>query len=337
MSKELGFSTGLLDHYLRISSHPEYWKEIDEGGKSVSGISKLIERLEKEKKQKETKILNIGDFIGERYKIFNKSSIDMSEINDGTIQTIFTSPPYFDLRVYGIPGLGNEETPEQYIENMSRHLEECYRVLSDRGSFFLNMGDTFFDGCLQSIPHRLLLELIKRKGWILKNTIIWKKRNYKPNPTKRGLTPTYEFVFHLVKTLDYMYNPTLIPTKGFGKKSTRPNDRTDSYYRESDKCVVKEFKNMGDYFDEDILHTCVVTQSKFRGMDDDHPAMFPYELVTPFILQTSNEGDTILDPFLGSGTTLEVGLKLGRKVIGYEINPSYIQSIQKLMELKKVS
>ena len=261
----------------------------------------------------------------------------MSEINDGTIQTIFTSPPYFNLRVYGEPGLGNEHTPDEYIKNLSSHLDECYRVLNENGSFFLNLGDSYVGGCLQSIPHRVVLELITRKGWILKNTIVWKKKNYKPNPTKRGLTPTYEFVFHLVKTLDYVYQPTEIPTKGVGKKSSRPNDRTETYYRESDDIVVNEFKNMGDFLTDDILQTCVVTQSKFRGMDDDHPAMFPNELVTPFILQTSNEGDTILDPFIGSGTTLEVGLELGRKVIGYELNSNYVNSINKRHKLSQAS
>ena len=336
-SKELGISTGLLDHYLNISNHPEYWNEIDQGFKSVSGVSSFIKRQQKKDKQTNTKIINIGNLIDEQYKVFNKSSVDMSEINDGTIQTIFTSPPYFNLRVYGEPGLGNEHTPDEYIKNLSSHLDECYRVLNENGSFFLNLGDSYVGGCLQSIPHRVVLELITRKGWILKNTIVWKKKNYKPNPTKRGLTPTYEFVFHLVKTLDYVYQPTEIPTKGVGKKSSRPNDRTETYYRESDDIVVNEFKNMGDFLTDDILQTCVVTQSKFRGMDDDHPAMFPNELVTPFILQTSNEGDTILDPFIGSGTTLEVGLELGRKVIGYELNSNYVNSINKRHKLSQAS
>ena len=77
-----------------------------------------------------------------------------SELNDGEVQTIFTSPPYWNKRKYSDEkGLGNEKTSEEFVLNLSEHLRDCKRVLNDRGSFFLNLGDTFYNGNLQNVPH----------------------------------------------------------------------------------------------------------------------------------------------------------------------------------------
>ena len=109
----------------------------------------------------------------------------MSELNDGEVQTIFTSPPYWNKRKYSEEeGLGNEKTSEEFVICLSEHLRDCKRVLNDRGSFFLNLGDTFYNGNLQNVPHRVILKL-QEQGWILRNTIIWSKTN--PNPPPQNL------------------------------------------------------------------------------------------------------------------------------------------------------
>ena len=82
---------------------------------------------------------------------------------------------------------------------ISEHLRDCKRVLNDRGSFFLNLGDTFYNGNLQNVPHRVVVK-IQLQGWILRNTIIWAKTNPKPSSSKTNLTPSYEFIFHLIKS-----------------------------------------------------------------------------------------------------------------------------------------
>ena len=117
----------------------------------------------------------------------------MSELKDGEIQTIFTSPPYWNKRLYSEKnGLGNEKTSDEFIDNIVNHLNECWRVLNNKGSFFLNLGDTFHNGNLQNIPHKVIIQL-QDKGWILRNTIIWSKTNPKPSSTKTNLTPSYEW------------------------------------------------------------------------------------------------------------------------------------------------
>jgi DNA modification methylase len=119
---------------------------------------------------------------------------------------------------------GIEPKPHQYIENLSNHLKECFRVLNTKGSFFLNIGDTFLDGDLQNIPHQVVIKL-KEQGWILRNTIIWSKTNPKPSSSKSNLTPSYEFIFHLVKSKDYIYNVTLTELTSKSKPSLPPRHR----------------------------------------------------------------------------------------------------------------
>ena len=101
-----------------------------------------------------------------------------------TVEIIFTSPPYRKKRIYDdeVPVLGNEKSPKEYAENMVSHL-----------------GDTFFSKNLQNIPHRVTVGL-QDEGWVLQNTIIWKKTNLKPVSSKDNLSPSCEFIFHLVKT-----------------------------------------------------------------------------------------------------------------------------------------
>ena len=123
-----------------------------------------------------------------QYDVYFGNASKMDELKDGEVQTIFTSPPYWNKRKYSEEeGLGNEKTSEEFVVNLSGHLKDCKRVLNERGSFFLNLGDTFYNGNLQNVPHRVILKL-QDQGWILRNTIIWSKTNPKPSSSKSNLT-----------------------------------------------------------------------------------------------------------------------------------------------------
>jgi site-specific DNA-methyltransferase (adenine-specific) len=246
----------------------------------------------------------------------------MSELEDGEVQTIFTSPPYWNKRTYTEGGgLGNEKTPAEYVNKLVSHLGDCKRVLSKSGSFYLNLGDTYKNGDLQNIPHRVLLELKDKYGWIQRNTIIWKKSNYMPSSSKVNLTPTYEYIYHLVKSKDYYYHPT--PTKS---KSTKPdtilNKSKDGKYdhKSVSPYIPNELKNLGDYWSEDVVETAVANQSLDLPNNKIHIARFSEKIVLLPILQTSKEGDLVLDPFMGSGTTGRVCDIIKRNFVGYDIN-----------------
>ena len=161
---------------------------------------------------------------------------------------------------------------------------------------------------------------LKEQGWLLRNTIIWSKTNPKPSSSKSNLTPSYEFIFHLVKSKDYIYNPTLTEITSKSKPSLPPRHRNTKSSKSSS--ISPYFpntngKNMGDFWNEEIVRTSVANQK--LEIEGEHPAPFPKDIIILPILQTSNEGDLILDPFMGSGTTGRVCDELGRKFVGYDL------------------
>ena len=210
VSKELGISSSQLRRLVFIHKNkPEYIELLDKGILTVNQSYLQIQREIKERESKKPTSSKSESLVKSNWRFYQKSSDDMCELNDGEVQTIFTSPPYWNKRTYSEEkGLGNEKTSEEFVVNLSEHLRDCKRVLKDRGSFFLNLGDTFYNGNLQNVPHRVILKL-QEQGWILRNTIIWSKTNPKPSSSKSNLTPSYEFIFHLVKTMEYDYYPTL--------------------------------------------------------------------------------------------------------------------------------
>jgi len=322
ISKEIGISSGQLQKLVYINKHqPDHIELLDKGILTVNQSYLQIQREIKERDSKKTKTSTKSNSENtSTWRFYQKSSHDMSELKDGEVQTIFTSPPYWNKRKYSEEeGLGNEKTSEEFVINLSEHLRDCKRVLNDRGSFFLNLGDTFYNGNLQNVPHRVILKL-QEQGWILRNTIIWSKTNPKPSSSKSNLTPSYEFIFHLTKSMEYDYYPTLTKLSDKTKPSLPPRHRSvrgEYSYSISPYLPNIKGKNMGDYWNEDIVRTSVANQK--LNIEGEHPAPFPEEIITLPILQTSKEFELVLDPFMGSGTTGRVCDKLGRSFVGYDL------------------
>ena len=173
---------------------------------------------------------------------------------------------------------------------------------------------------MQNVPHRVINRL-KSDGWVLRNTIIWSKTNPKPSSSKSNLTPSYEFIFHLVKSKDYLYNRTPTKLNSDSKISLPPRHRkSDGTYSStiSPYLPKSEGKNMGDYWNEEIVRTAVANQN--LGIDGEHLAPFPKQIITLPILQTSEIGDLVLDPFCGSGNVGRVCDVLERNFVGYDLN-----------------
>lgn len=324
IAKELGLSSGQLQKLLYIEKNePSHIELIDRGIMTVNQSYVQVTRKIKERSSKEKKnesVLGRSPSKTSSWKTYIKSSDYMVEVGDESIQTIFTSPPYWNKRNYGLKeGLGSEKTPEEFISRLLNHLDDCKRVLSPRGSFFLNMGDTFYNSDLQNIPHRVAIGL-QQRGWILRNTIIWSKTNPKPSASKSNLTPSYEFIFHLTKGVEYDYYPTLSKMSEKTRASLPPRHRgLKSAYSLSISPYIpsQDGKNMGDFWNEEIVRTAVANQKRIS--DKEHPAPFPEQIVLLPILQTSKEGQTILDPFMGRGTVGKVCDYLSRNFIGYDI------------------
>ena len=320
ISSQIGVSSSSLGKLLFIRKHnSEHLKMIDKGVLTINQSYVQTQREVNENSSRE-KRNRVGVEL-HKWRFYQKSSDNMDELRDGEVQTIFTSPPYWNKRLYSDEGgLGNEKTSEEFVVNLSNHFKDCKRVLSDKGSFFLNLGDTFLNGDLQNVPHRVI-DRLKSDGWILRNTIIWSKTNPKPSSSKSNLTPSYEFIFHLVKSKEYLYNRTPTKLNSDSKISLPPRHRkSDGTYSStiSPYLPKSEGKNMGDYWNEEIVRTAVANQN--LDIDGEHLAPFPKQIITLPILQTSEIGDLVLDPFCGSGNVGRVCDVLERNFVGYDLN-----------------
>jgi len=134
------------------------------------------------------------------------ASADAIPIPDESVDLIVTSPPYWNKRDYGFEGqIGQEKTPEGYIERMSDCLREWRRVLKKTGSLFLNVGDSYYGKTLLNVPG-MLEEAAKDAGWLCRNRIIWAKPTGMPEPAKDRLACRYEYIIHLTKSKIYFYD-----------------------------------------------------------------------------------------------------------------------------------
>lgn len=269
----------------------------------------------------------------------------IKELPDCCCSTCVTSPPYFGLRDYGADGqIGLEETPDQYIERLVAIFREVRRVLKDDGTLWLNIGDSYADKAagaakrkdLNGIPW-LLAFALRSDGWYLRADIIWHKPNTMPESAKDRPTRAHEYIFLLSKSPDYFYNAEAIkePAAGF-PGSENPNARrrgntktfrggnayTHNQAAENSASVERESHGLvpNETGKRNRRTVWTIATRPYKGA---HFATFPEELVRPCILAGSRPGDTILDPFCGSGTTGAVAIQESRDFIGIEINPEY--------------
>lgn len=266
-----------------------------------------------------------------------------SSIPSEAANCIVTSPPYFGQRAYADTKeteqleFGREDDPNEYVRKLISLFSELYRILSTKGSLWLNLGDTYRDEQLLGIPWRVALGL-QEQGWILRSEIIWNKPNAMPSSVRNRPTLSHEHIFLFVKTKDYFYNADAIrephvtfsensKMKGgrghFGKRDGTPENGKNKgnpnlHNGRWDQAFHPLGRNKRTVWD--------ISLGKFR---DTHFAVFPEELVKICILASTLEGDLVFDPFLGSGTTAVVARKLGRHFLGIELVPRYVEMAMK--------
>ena len=275
-------------------------------------------------------------------KILNGNCLELcNQIPDNFVQTIVTSPPYFGLRKYGTSDyeIGRESTIDDYIDHLVMVFHRLRPKLKDGGSLWLNLGDSYINKELQGIPWRVALAL-KDNGWILRNDVIWHKPNAMPSSVKDRLTVDHEYLFFFTKSKSYYYNSDAIrePHVTFSSNSKMRGGR--KHFQEG--VTPEKGKNAGNA----NLHTgdwshafnpkgrnkrtvWSIPLSKFR---DVHFAVFPKKLIEPCILATSQKGDLVLDPFIGSGTTAIVALEHERNFLGFELVNEYVEMTNNRIE-----
>jgi len=243
---------------------------------------------------------------------------------DASVQTCVTSPPYWRLRDYGVVGqLGLEANPDAYVSALVDVFREVRRVLKDDATLWLNIGDSFSNKQLQGLPWRVAFAL-QSDGWYLRADIIWAKPNPMPESVTDRPTKAHEYLFLLTKSPRYYYDWKAItePVSGtaHGRGSgVNPKAALNAPGAKQNASFSAATAGLVDERNKRSVWT-VATQP----YPEAHFATFPEALIAPCIFAGSRAGDTVLDPFVGSGTTGAVSVRAGRHFVGCELSAEYV-------------
>ena len=282
----------------------------------------------------------------------------IDEIEEKSVQAIVTSPPYWGLRDYKVAGqLGDELVPEDFVVNLTTLFNKTKRVLKDDGTLWLNIGDTYFGAKgghweggnsitndatgdnyrmhrkappkhprlktkdLTGIPWMLAFSM-QKDGWYLRQDIIWHKPNPMPEAVKDRCVKSHEHIFLLSLKPKYYFDYEAIQEKAVyvgDNRGARNDSRRDIPLAASMAATsqpTQEYRNKRDVWSINTAQS-----------GEAHFAVFPEKIPELCIKAGTKEGDVVLDPFMGSGTTANVAKRLSRKWIGIELNADYARFI----------
>ena len=281
------------------------------------------------------------------------------------VQMCVTSPPYYGLRNYGNEDnqIGQEDTPEQFIDNLVSVFRSVRDVLADDGTLWVNIGDSYYNyrpgkgqalvkqsvsKTKQDLPDKCArrgnkLEGLKEKdligipwmlafalradGWYLRQDIIWHKPNPMPESVRDRCTKSHEHIFLLSKNKKYYYDNEAI--KEPVKQDWGTRNRDAGKYHNPGTGLQPHSGLTKSYERKNKRDVWSITNKPYKGA---HFACFPPDLIEPCILAGSRKGDVILDPFMGSGTTAMVAKQHDRSYIGCELHEDYGSLIQKRLK-----
>jgi DNA modification methylase len=254
-------------------------------------------------------------------KIIIGDSRKMIEIKDETIDLIITSPPYWHIKDYGKIGqIGYGQTLHEYLKDLYMVWKECFRILKPGRRLCVNIGDQFarsvIYGKYKIIPlHAEVISQCEKIGFDYMGAIIWQKKTTMNTTGGAVVMGSYPYPPNGMIEIDYEF---ILVFKKPGTIEEVPKE-----IKEISKLTKEEWK---EYF---------TGHWRFGGEKQiNHEAMFPEELPKRLIKMYSFVGDTVLDPFVGSGTTVKVALELKRNAIGYEINEDFLEIIKEKIGIK---
>lgn len=252
----------------------------------------------------------------------------LKNLEDNSIDLIFTSPPYADQRKTTYGGI----SADKYVEWFLPISSELLRVLNPKGTFVLNIKEKVSNG----ERHTYVMEMIiamRKQGWLWTEEFIWHKKNSFPGKWPNRFRDSWERLLQFNKAKDFnMYQDEVrVPIGDWAKDRLKNLSDTDKK-RDNAKNGSGFGKNVSNWVGKELVYPTNVLHLATECQNKNHSAAFPNELPEWFMKLFTKEGDRVLDPFAGSGTTLFVAQKMQRHSIGIEILPEYYEMILKQKE-----
>ena len=244
---------------------------------------------------------------------------ELKKIESNSIDLIFTSPPYADSRNNTYGGI----SPDKYVEWFLPISEELFRVIKPTGTFVLNIKEKVVRGERHTYVIELILEM-RKQGWLWTEEFIWHKKNSYPGKWPNRFRDSWERLIQFNKDRHFhMYqDEVMVPMGEWADRRLKNLSETDKV-RDPSKVGSGFGKRIANWigrekaYPSNVLHLATETKNK------NHSAVFPEALPEWFIKLFTKKGDWVLDPFMGSGTTVIVSQRMMRNAVGIEILPEY--------------
>jgi DNA modification methylase len=248
----------------------------------------------------------------EGQQVFFRSSEDLSDLPAETVDLVVTSPPYWNLKDYGHGSQIGGESYEEYLERMNAVWSSCYRLAKPSAVMAINIGNRRHKKHFYPIAFDIAERM---KGWVLWDIVIWYIPNALPQPNH-----------YIERLFDNKFEFLLIFTKDGATDYKMHKPRVPQKYADADPRSHK--KNPNGRCLGNVIRIPAYRPPNVKELGY-HQAAFPEELVALLLETYTDPGDVVLDPFLGSGTTLKVSKAMGRMGLGVEINADYIELIRR--------
>ncbi|HHU33751.1 MAG TPA: site-specific DNA-methyltransferase [Bacteroidetes bacterium] len=247
---------------------------------------------------------------------------------DNSVDLIVTSPPYADQRKSTYGGIH----PDKYVEWFLPISKQLLRVLKPTGTFILNIKEKVVEGERSTYVIELILAM-RKQGWLWTEEFIWHKKNSYPGKWPNRFRDSWERLLQFNKNKKFnMYQEEVMVPMGDWTKNRLKNLSETDKTRDNSKVGSGFGKNISNWLDRDKAYPTNVLHLATECNNKNHSAAFPDELPEWFIKLFTQENDTVLDPFMGSGTTLIVANRMKRNSIGIDVVPEYCEMVRKQLQ-----
>jgi DNA modification methylase len=311
-----------------------FTQKIIKGEISVADANKLIQKkywLDNEFKY--------SFKIPEKANSYNLNCVDISKMDEhkNSVDLLFTSPPYFILRKYENDDpnqLGHEDTKEEYCTNVAKILNELIPTLKETANVIINIGETYDDGIGYGIPQLLKESIEKNTSLIYKDTLVWSKPNPKPvnENIKRPINNVEYLLWFVVNPKKAKYNMLTFPVKGKGTKISHGTKDVDSNGIVYGKHITlsnhygKIYSHLTEQEVANIIEASIGKNNEvYKIYEEGHPAIMSGVLPVIPILMTTDELDTVFDPFSGSNVVGRMSCLLNRVILSSELSNDYFK------------